>query len=276
MDDQANPGMTGYKYINVRCVDAVLEVQLARPEKSNAIHHPLLDELDDAFARKPASVKAVLIHGAGKHFCAGMDLVENASRSAVDAMKSSRRWHQVFDRIQFCGIPVVALLHGAVIGGGLELALACHVRVATPSSWFQLPEAQRGLFVGGGASVRASRVLGADRMVALMLTGAVYDADVGHRLGLSHFLVPEAEGLSHARDLVQRLSENDPLSNLFAMTAIPHINDMPREAGLFTEALVVAVAQSGNDAGKRLAMFERRRKVFIESPTDAEARERVE
>lgn len=268
--------MTDYKFINVRCVDTVLEVQLARPEKSNAIHHSLLDELDDAFTRKPASAKAALIHGAGKHFCAGMDLVENATRSAVDAMKSSRRWHQVFDRIQFCGIPIVALLHGAVIGGGLELALACHVRVATTTAWYQLPEAQRGLFVGGGASVRASRVIGADRMVALMLTGAIYEAEMGYRLGLSHFLVSDIDGMPYARELVRRISENDPLSNLFAMTAIPHINDMPRDAGLFTEALVVAVTQTGNDANKRLAMFRDRQKIIIGSPTDTETRERAQ
>lgn len=257
------------QFIRSQCVKAVLEVEISRSGKSNAINNQVLDELHAAVQQRPAEAKAILIYGAGSHFSAGMDLVENADRSTVDVMRNSRHWHHVFNDIQFCGLPVIACLRGAVIGGGLELALACHVRVSAPSAIFQLPEAQRGLFVGGGATVRVSRLIGADRMTAMMLTGAVYNAEEGFRLGFSHYLVSEEESLEYSRDLAVRLTSNDPLANFFAINAVSHVNDMPREAGFFTEALVVAVAQAGNDADARRRLFESRTNVFRKGAVDS-------
>src|SRR5690606_19331457 len=139
-----------------------------------------------------------------------------------------RRWHEVMDRIQFGGLPVVAVLEGAVMGGGLELAAAAHVRVAEPSVRFQLPEGRRGIFVGGGASVRIGRIIGPDRMVEMMLTGRVYDAQDGTRLGLAHYLVAEGEGRAEALSLAGTIAANSQLTNYIVIQALSRIDDMAR------------------------------------------------
>ena len=105
---------------------------------------------------------------------------------------------RVMDRIQFGGLPVVSAMFGAVIGGGLELATATHVRIAEPSTIFQLPEGRRGIFVGGGATARVGKIIGADRLCEMMLTGRKYGADEGKSLGLAHYSVGQGEALSLA------------------------------------------------------------------------------
>src|SRR6185436_12890733 len=131
----------------------------------------------------------VVVSGAGEHFCAGLDLSELGERSVAEGVMHSRAWHAAFEQIQFGRVPVIAVLHGAVVGGGLELASSAHIRVAEKNAFYGLPEGQRGLFVGGGASVRVPRLIGAARMADMMLTGRVYDADEGHAAGLSHYRV---------------------------------------------------------------------------------------
>lgn len=255
----ARPGQ--FAFFKIWREDALLRVQLERSAKRNAIHHPLLAELEQCFLSIDPDVQAVILSGSGEHFCAGMDLAENVQRTATQVMDNSRYWHRVFGLIQHCRVPVIAALHGAVIGGGLELAVACHVRVAATNTFYQLPEAQRGIFVGGGASVRVARLIGADRMVAMMLTGATWGAQEGHAYGISHFLV-EKEGLiDKATELGRLVALNAPLSNRLTMEAIPFISDMPREAGLFAEALTVALAQTGTGAAERAAFFANRRDV---------------
>ena len=122
-------------------------------------------------------------------------------------------WHRVFERIEFGRVPVVAVLHGAVVGGGLELAAAAHVRVAERSAYYALPEGSRGIFVGGGGSVRLPRLIGVSRMMDMMLTGRVYDAEEGQALGLSHYLVEPGKGLAKGIELAKRIAGNAPLTN---------------------------------------------------------------
>ena len=123
-----------------------------RPDKRNAMSDAFIAELDAAFTDPPDAVKVFVLTGAGGHFCAGLDLAEHVERSAEDGIYHSRGWHRILDRIQFGGRPVVSAMEGAVIGGGLEIATATHVRIAEPSTIFQLPEGRRGIFVGGGAT----------------------------------------------------------------------------------------------------------------------------
>ena len=122
-----------------------------------------------------------MLSGEGEHFCAGLDLSEISERSVAEGMLHSRSWHAAFEQVQYGRVPVVAVLHGAVVGGGLELASACHVRVAEASTFYGLPEGQRGLFVGGGGSARIPQLIGVARMTDMMLTGRVYDAEEGAR-----------------------------------------------------------------------------------------------
>jgi len=228
---------------------AVLHLRLNRPAKRNAINDALVAQLHTAFANLPEVVRAVVISGEGEHFCAGLDLSELSERSVAEGILHSRSWHAAFNQIQLGRVPVVAVLHGAVVGGGLELASACHVRVAEPSTFYGLPEGQRGLFVGGGGSARIPRLIGVARMTDMMLTGRVYDADEGQAIGLSQYRVEAGKGLAKALELAGRIAANAPLSNFAVMHALPRIADMGQDEGLFAESLMAAIAQ-GDDAAK--------------------------
>jgi enoyl-CoA hydratase/carnithine racemase len=160
-------------------------VRLTRAAKRNALSDELVRSLQSCFEQLPGSVKAVVLDGEGPHFCAGLDLSELRERSTTEGLFHSMMWHSAFHAIQFGRVPVVAVLHGAVIGGGLELACSAHIRVAETSAYYALPEGQRGLFVGGGGSVRLPRIIGFSRMTDMMLTGPVYSAEDGHACGLS-------------------------------------------------------------------------------------------
>jgi enoyl-CoA hydratase/carnithine racemase len=176
----------------------VATVRLSRPNKRNALHLELVNRIGQFFAEPPPEVRVALLIGEGAHFCAGLDLAENRDRTVFEAMENSSAWHRAFDHIEHGRIPVVAALHGAVIGGGLELALAAHVRVADSTAFYSLPEGRLGIFVGGGGSVRIARVLGADRMREMMLTGRRLSAEDGQRLGISHELVDSGETAGQA------------------------------------------------------------------------------
>ena len=246
--------------IGIRVDDAIATISFSRPEKRNAINDRLLDGLRSFFSDPPDGVRAVVIHGQGGHFSAGLDLSEQVTRPATAVLKHSRRWHQVMDMIQFGGLPVIAALSGAVMGGGLEIATAAHVRVAEPGTLYQLPEGQRGIFVGGGATVRVARIIGADRLTEMMLTGRIYDALQGQQLGLSHYLVEAGAGLRTATELAAKIAANASLVNYLVIQAISRIDDMSRADGLFAESLSAALSQSGPDAEEGLKAFLEKRK----------------
>jgi enoyl-CoA hydratase/carnithine racemase len=226
-----------------------------RPEKRNAMCDALLDEIDAFFSKPPEGVKVAVLTGTAGHFCSGLDLSEHVARDAEGTMRHSRGWHQVMDKIQFSGLPVVSAMFGAVIGGGLEIAASTHVRIAEPSTLFQLPEGRRGIFVGGGATVRIGRILGADRMTEMMLTGRKYNAQEGHALGLAHYLVEDGKALETAMEMARKIAGNAPLSNYIMIQAISRIEEMSKADGLFTESLCAAIAQTSPDAQEGLAAF---------------------
>ncbi len=235
--------------------DGIATLTMNRPAKRNAMCDELLEAIDGFFSSPPDEVKAVILAGTAGHFCSGLDLGEHKHRDAEGTMRHSRAWHAVMDRIQYGGLPVVSAMFGAVIGGGLELATATHVRIAEPSTVFQLPEGRRGIYVGGGASVRVGRILGADRMTEMMLTGRKYNADEGLGLGLAHYVVGAGEAMTLARDLAGKIARNAPLSNYVMIHALSRIEDMDKAGGLFTESLCAALTQTSPDAQEGLAAF---------------------
>jgi enoyl-CoA hydratase/carnithine racemase len=199
----------------------IAEIALSRPDKRNAVNEGIVRELGAFFADPPAAVRAAVLVAEGDHFCAGLDLDDHSRRAPFEAMQHSRLWHRAFATIEHGRIPLVAALHGAVVGGGLELALTAHVRVAEPSAFYALPEGRLGIFVGGGASVRAGRILGPDRMREMMLTGRRLGAEEGQRLGLSHELVAPGAARERARELAAQIASNAPLINQLILTALP-------------------------------------------------------
>ena len=234
---------------------SVLHLRLNRPAKRNALSDALVLQLQTAFVNLPEGTRAVVLSGAGDHFSAGLDLASLGEHSVAEGVMHSRMWHAAFEQIEFGRVPVIAVLHGAVVGGGLELATAAHIRIAERSTFYGLPEGQRGLFVGGGGSARIPRLIGAARMADVMLTGRVYGADEGLAIGLSQYLVDDGAGLAKAFELAEKVAANAPLSNFAVMHALPRIADMGRDEGLFTESLMAAIAQGDDAAKTRMRAF---------------------
>ena len=228
---------------------------LARPQKRNALSDEMVAELNACIGALPEGVRALVLHGEGKHFCAGLDLAELSDRSAAEGVAHSRGWHRVFERIQFGRVPVVAVLHGAVVGGGLELASCAHLRVAEAGTFYALPEGQRGIFVGGGASVRVPKLIGAARMADMMFTGRVYSAEEGQAAGISTYLVSAGKGLAKGIELAERIAGNAPATNFALMHVLPRIAELGQDAGLLMESLMAGIAQSEPEAKRRMKDF---------------------
>lgn len=233
----------------------VAVLHLARPAKRNALNDALVLALRETFQGLPEHARAAVVAGDGAHFCAGLDLGELQERDAGQGLRHSRQWHAALEQVQYGPVPVVAALHGAVVGGGLELASACHVRVADASTFYALPEGTRGIFVGGGGSVRIPRLIGVARMTDMMLTGRVYDAQEGERAGFAQYLVPEGQALDKALALALRIAQNAPLTNYALMHALPRIAEQAADHGFFTEALMAGIAQSAPEAKERVRAF---------------------
>lgn len=230
-------------------------VTLCRPTKRNALSDPIIAALRTIFETLPENIKAAVIAGEGEHFCAGLDLSELSERDAGQGMRHSRMWHAALEHIQFGPVPVVAALHGAVVGGGLELAAACHIRVADETTFFALPEGSRGIFVGGGGSVRIPKLIGAARMADMMLTGRVYDAAAGERVGLAQYLVPPGKSLDHAVALAEKIAGNAPLTNYALVHVLARISEQPADHGYLTESLISGITQSAPEAKERVRAF---------------------
>jgi len=233
----------------------ILHLRLNRPVKRNAVNDGLILAIDRAFTGIASDVRCVVISGEGHHFCAGLDLSELSERTVYEGVLHSRMWHATLEKVQYAPVPVIAVLHGATIGGGLEIAAAAHIRVAERSAYYGLPEGQRGIFVGGGGSMRLPRLIGTSRMADMMLTGRVFDAEEGQQAGLTNYLVAEGEGLAKGMALAQKISTNAPLSNFAVIQALPRIAELPPSEGLFVESLVAAIAQGDPTAKERIRAF---------------------
>jgi len=234
---------------------AVLHVRLNRPAKRNSVSDELLAQLHTVWVNIPTDIRSAVISGEGQHFCAGLDLSEVSERNTTEGMQHSRAWHACFDAIQFGPVPVIAVLHGAVVGGGLELASSAHLRVAEDSAFYGLPEGTRGIFVGGGGSVRISRLIGVARMTDMMLTGRVFDADEGQQYAISNYRVADGAGVGKALELATRIASNAPLSNYAITQALPRIADLSASDGLFVESLISSIAQADEAAKQRVRAF---------------------
>jgi (methylthio)acryloyl-CoA hydratase len=234
---------------------AVAVLKLKRPEKRNALDDATVRGLETFFSALPDGIGAVVLTGEGQHFSAGLDLTELAERDVYAGMEHSRSWHRAFERIEFGKTPVVAVLHGAVIGGGLELAAAAHIRVAERSAFYALPEASRAIFLGGGGSVRLPPLISTSRVMDMILTGRTLSAEEGQMIGLTHYLVDNGAGLAKGLELAERIAGNAPFTNYAAVHLLPRIARADPAAGFSTEALAAAIAQGEPEAKARLKAF---------------------
>lgn len=163
------------------------------------------------------------------------------------------RWHEAFNKMEYSGVPVIAALKGAVVGGGLELASAAHIRVADQSTYFALPEGQRGLFTGGGATIRVADLVGKARMIDMMLTGRIYKGEEAINVGLAQYLVEDSE--AKAMELARLSAGNPPLSNFAICSAISHMQNMSALDASYAEAVVAGIVNTQPASKERLAAF---------------------
>ena len=241
-------------------LDLVIEgdvaiIHIDRPVRRNALDAVTVEGLEWIFRTFPVGVKAAVIAARGEHFSAGLDLADMTEKDLAGGIAHSRMWHRAFEAIEFGSVPVVSVLHGAVVGGGLELAAATHIRVAESSTFYALPEGLRGIFVGGGGSVRISRLIGVSRMQDMMLTGRTYGAEEGQAIGLSHYVTAAGEGLAKGIELAQRIARNTQMTNFAVQHILPKIGTIDPVAGLAMEALVSSIAQGDPEAKERLKDF---------------------
>ena len=256
-------------YISYAVKDGIAMVGLNRPEKRNAISDTVVNQLAEAVVRAESEAKAAVLFGHGKHFCAGLDLAEHIQKTAIEGVRGSRRWHTVFSMIERGTIPWVSALQGAVVGGGLELAASTHIRVAEETAFFALPEGQRGIFVGGGGSVRVARLTGVARMSDMMLTGRVVPAQQAEDWNLVQYVTPDGEAVEKAIKLATSASQNAELSNYAIINALPRIHDMSSEDGLFVESFVSSFTAMTPEAEGRLQDFLEKRTRKIQRPDSA-------
>ncbi|WP_027582388.1 crotonase/enoyl-CoA hydratase family protein [Bradyrhizobium sp. Ai1a-2] len=228
---------------------------LSRQDKRNALDAETIRGIDRFFSDLPSSIQAVVIHGRGDHFCAGADLAMIADISGSSTLLGSQEYHRAFDRVERSRVPVIAVLHGAVVGGGLELAAAAHIRVAERGAFYALPEGTRGIFVGGAGSVRIPRLIGVPRMMDMILTGRTYGAEAGEAIGLSQYLVESGEGLTKGLELAKRAAANLPVTNFAIIRALPLIARANPEAGSLLESLMFTATAAEEEAKRRLRAF---------------------
>ncbi len=236
--------------------DGIATVTLNREAKRNALNAATIEELIDVFTTLPrAGARAAVLRGEGTHFSAGLDLVEhlNADRRPEDFMHVCLRWHEAFNKMEYGGVPVIAALKGAVVGGGLELASAAHIRVADATTYFALPEGQRGLFTGGGATIRVADLVGKARMIDMMLTGRVYQGEEAISVGLAQYLVEDSE--AKAYEIARAAASNPPLSNFAICSAVSHMQNMSALDAAYAESVVAGIVNTQPASRDRLRAF---------------------
>lgn len=219
--------------------DGIARITVNRPDKLNALNAIVIAELGDAVTRieTDSAVHGVIITGAGgKAFVAGADIAELAAQSPMEGKARSAAGQAVFRRLEQCGKPVVAAVNGFALGGGCELAMACHIRVAGEQAKFGQPEVKLGIGPGYGGTVRLPRLVGKGRALELLLTGRTIDAQEAFRIGLVNRVVPADRLLAEAEGLLRTILQNGPLAIRACLEAVDAGSDMGVDQALLLEA----------------------------------------
>ena len=243
-------------------------LRLSRPAKRNALDAAMIAGIEGFFADPPEGTRVIIVYGEGKHFSAGADLAALMDFGVEGSLRFSRSFHRAFDKIENSEVPVIAVLQGGVIGGGLELAAAAHIRIAERGAYYALPESALGIFVGGGGAIRIPRLIGTTRMVDMMLTGRTYSAEEGLPLGFSQYVVDDDQGIARALELAEKIAGNAPLSNFAVLQALPRIARAEPDTAFLTESLMAALTVVDDDAKVRLEAFFRRRAAKVAQSQD--------
>jgi enoyl-CoA hydratase/carnithine racemase len=227
----------------------------------------MFELIGEYVAQANKSARVGILYGHGDNFSAGLDLGEHQERSPIDTLHVSRAQGVIMNQIEQGPIPWISALSGATIGAGFELAAATHLRVADETAYFALPEGRRGIYVGGGASVRVARLISATRMMDMMLTSRVLNAQEALAANAVQYVVPAGNALAKAHELARIIAENSPVSNFAITNTLPRIQDMSHDDGLFVESIMAALVQSSPEAQVGLKEFLEKRARRLDTPS---------
>ncbi len=238
--------------------DGLLVVTVDRPKVLNALNAQTVDELRRTFndARDDDSVKCIILTGAGeKAFVAGADINELAQMTPITGKQVAERGQRVFSSIERCPKPVIAAINGFALGGGCELALACHIRIASEKAQLGLPEVTLGIIPGYGGTQRMARLLGKGKALELILTGDRIGAADAERIGLVNRVVPADQLMPVCEELARKIMARGPLAVRAAIEAVMSGSEMPFEEGQFLEATLFGLLASTEDMKEGMAAF---------------------
>lgn len=247
-----------YEFLQIERKDAVATVVVNRPEKLNALNAATVTEFERCFRslREDDTVRGIIVTGAGeKAFVAGADIGELAKMGPISGVRVSRQGQDAFRFLETMPKPVIAAVNGFALGGGLELALACHIRVASENARFGLPEVKLGIIPGYGGTVRLPRLVGRGRALELMLTGEMIGADEAHRIGLVNRVVPQVELMREAEALLQKILANGPIAVALALESVDRGLDTTLEDGLVLESNLFGLLAATEDMREGMQAF---------------------
>jgi enoyl-CoA hydratase len=246
-----------YETISLAVVDRIATITVNRPDKLNALNDRVITELGDAIdaARQNADVGGVILTGAGRAFVAGADISELKHHGAISAKALAQRGQDVFRRYETSPKPTIAAVNGFALGGGCELAMACHIRIASEAAKFGQPEVKLGLIPGYGGTQRLPRLIGKGRALQLLLTGETIDANEAYRIGLVNRVVPANELIAAATTMLQTILANGPLAVAYCVESVNRGYDLTLDEALALEATAFGLLAATNDKGEGTQAF---------------------
>jgi enoyl-CoA hydratase len=247
-----------YENIKTETRDGILIVTIDRPAVRNSLNAQTIAEIESAFdaARDDEGVRCVIVTGSGeKAFVAGADINELAKLTPITGKQTSERGQNVFTNIERFPKPVIAAINGFALGGGCELALACHIRIASENAQIGLPEVTLGIIPGYGGTQRMARLLGKGKAFELVCSGERVTAAEAERIGLVNKVVPAGQLMSAAEDMAKKIAARGPLAVRAAIEAINYGSDMPLEEGQLLEATLFGVLCASEDMKEGMAAF---------------------
>ncbi len=249
--------MSSYDFITFEVADRIATITVNRPDKLNALNSATIAELGAAIddARVRQDVGGVILTGAGRAFIAGADISELQGQSPFVAKGRSRAGQEVFRRYEMCPKPVIAAVNGFALGGGCEIAMACHVRIASEHAKFGQPEVKLGILPGYGGTQRLPRLVGKGRALQLLMTGEMIDAEEALRIGLVNRVVHAAELIGAAQIMLKQIMQNAPLAVALSIEAVDRGLGMTLDEGLTLEANHFGLLAATDDMKEGMSAF---------------------
>lgn len=246
-----------YQFLTLDVGARIATITVNRPDKLNALNDATMVELGWAIeqVRGDEAVAGIIVTGAGRAFVAGADIAELRAKSSMEAHALARRGQEVFSRFETCPKPVIAAVNGFALGGGCELAMACHARIASESAKFGQPEVKLGFIPGYGGTQRLTRLIGRGRALQLLLTGEMIDAAEAFRIGLVNRVVPGEMVIPAARAMLEQMLVNAPLALAQCINVVNRGADIPLDEALAHEAAAFGLLTATDDTREGTSAF---------------------